>query len=159
KHLSGRDATVLSQVEESEMRLWKVTAMFCAATAIMAAQDLSGEVWQFETRGDAAQAQQRLQKAAEAAPADPVPLRASAEFLARHRVPSARQVYEKLSRALANRKAPAAERAAVAKRLAILDLVAGDQASATKHLAEYNAAGGNGLTLHQASKNEIAEAT
>jgi hypothetical protein len=110
-------------------------------------QDLAGEAWQLETKGDAAQARERLQRAAEAAPDNAAALQAYAAFLDRHRDPTAREVYTKLSGALQRSGAAPAERAAVCRRLVILDLLAGDRAAATRHLEEYRSAGGADLAF------------
>ncbi len=114
------------------------------------AQDLSGEAWQLETKGEAVEAQVRLQKAVERSPNDAAAVRAYAEFLDRHRDPSARAVYAKLTQVLERAKAPRDQVAAVARREAILDLIAGDTAAASKHLDAYRAAGGAGLAMPDA---------
>src|SRR6185436_20891478 len=108
------------------------------------AQDLGAEAWQLESKGEAAQARERLQRAADAAPIDARTLRVYAEFLNRHRDPAAREVYAKLSAALEKSNAPQAERAAALRTLVILDLLAGDRAAATRHVEDYRAAGGAG---------------
>ena len=120
----------------------------------ISAQDPAGEIWQLESKGDAMQARERLQKAADASPGDAGALRAYAEFLDRHRDPSARAVYAKLDQALA-RNAP--ERVAVLRRLVILDLVAGDRAAATRDLKIYNDAGGSGMSLPVAAGPETVK--
>jgi hypothetical protein len=118
------------------------------------AQDLGGEAWRLETQGEALQARDNLQKAVGASPNDPAALRAYAEFLDRHRDPAAREVYARLEQALTRTNAPREQRAAVARREAILDLIAGDQASAARHIQAYQAAGGSGMTLRNASPAE-----
>jgi hypothetical protein len=133
------------------MRLCSVVGALIVSVGGLAGQDLGGEIWQLESRGDAVQAQERLQKAAEAAPNDPVVLRVYAEFLDRHRDPAALEIYQKLGQALARGGASQAERAQVARRMAILDLIGGDREGAAKHLDEYRAAGGTGLTLPAAT--------
>src|SRR5579871_5664179 len=130
------------------MRLSGVIAALCVTAMGAAAQnqrDLSGPAWALEMKGEALQARERLQKAADSG--QPDALRAYAEFLDRHRDPSAREVYAKLDQALTRSNAPREQRAAVARREAILDLLAGDQSAASKHVEEYRAAGGSGLTL------------
>jgi len=133
------------------MRLFGVLCTLCITVSGpaqgSAAQDLGGEAWQLESKGEAVEAQARLQKAVEAAPNDAAALRAYAEFLDRHRDPAAREVYAKLAQALDRSKAPREQRAAIARREAILDLIAGDTASATKHIEAYRAAGGSGLAM------------
>lgn len=106
------------------------------------AQDLSVRAWQMERNGDAAGAGELLQKAAQSSGATVSVIRAYAEFLDRHHDPAARESYEKLLNATTLEN-----RAPVLRRLAILDLVAGDAEAARKHLSEYGAAGGKDLSL------------
>ena len=82
------------------MRLFGVYCALCFAAWGYAAQDLGGDAWQLEMKGDALQARELLQRAVEAAPDDPAALRAYAEFLDRHRDPAAREVYARLDAAL-----------------------------------------------------------
>jgi len=144
------------------MRLFvKVRATCCVAVMgfaahHLAAQDLSlsnlaGEAWKLEAQGNAAEASERLRKAAEGAPNNPLALEAYAEFLGYHRDPAARAAYEKLWQLLNRNGASANERAKVAHRLLELDLLAGDRAGAEVHLEAFRAAGGNGLSLPHAS--------
>jgi hypothetical protein len=111
------------------------------------AQDLSAEAWQMETKGQATEARQHLQKAAAARPNDVASLQAYAEFLDRHRDPDARAAYQKLLQVLKQSNAPAARREVASRRLAILDLVAGDREAASHDLEEFRAAGGTGFDL------------
>src|SRR5882724_3019719 len=104
----------------SFMRLYGVFGALCAAALGIAAQDLASEAWQLENKGEALQAHERLQRAAEASPNDAATLRAYAEFLDRHRDPSAREVYGKLAQALSRANAPKEQRASVARRQAVL---------------------------------------
>jgi len=134
------------------MRLSGLICTLCVtvlgpAAEKLSAQDPAAEAWQLEMKGDAAEARANLQKAAEAAPNDAAALRAYAEFLDRHRDPAAREVYGKLDAALARANGPREQRAAVARREAILDLLAGDENSAAKHLETYRSMGGSGLTM------------
>ncbi len=126
------------------MRFSRVAIIFFLAGTYLPAQDFAGETWQLESKGDALEARDRLQKAADASPRDPVALRAYAEFLDRHRDPSARAVYTRLNQALPS---GAPEHAAVLRRLAILDLLAGDRDATVKDIDAYHAAGGSGLSL------------
>jgi len=126
------------------MRLSRVVLALCFAGMGISAQDPSGQIWQMESKGDAQQAREHLQKAADASPRDPVALRAYAEFLDRHRDPAARAVYSKLDQALP-KNSP--ERASALRRLIILDLLAGDREAATAHLTAFRLAGGSGLSL------------
>jgi hypothetical protein len=123
-------------------------------------QDLTGESWKLEMRGDGAAAREQLRRAAENAPNDPLALESYAVFLDRHRDPEARNVYQKLSDLLAGNRASAGERARIARRLVTLDLLAGDREAVARHLEVYRAAGGAGLSLPaeaQASAKKYVE--
>ena len=69
-------------------------------TQRLTGQSLADEAWRLETRGEAAQAQARLQQAAEVSSANAAAVRAYAEFLDRYRDPAARPVYAKLAQTL-----------------------------------------------------------
>ena len=73
-----------------------------------------------------------------AAPNNPVALRAYAEFLDQHHDPAARENYARLSQLLQRTSAPAEQRAAVAQRLAVLDILAGDREAAARDLQDYS---------------------
>ena len=118
-------------------------ALTLVSSAVWATgQDLAAEAWRLERNGDAEQAVRRLRQAAASAPNDPVTLRAYAEFLDRHHDPTAREAYAQLSQALQRANAAPEQRAAVAQRLAILELLAGNREASARHLQEYAAAGG-----------------
>ncbi len=110
-------------------------------------QDFASQAWRLESGGDGEQALGSLRQAATASPNDPAALRAYAEFLERHHDAGAREAYGRLSQLLQRTSAPADQRAAVAQRLAVLDLLAADREAAARHLQEYNTAGGKDLTL------------
>src|SRR5215469_13148025 len=129
------------------MRLAWVLVSLSLPASIGAAQSLAEEAWGLEVRGDAARAQARLQQAAAAPNAPPASIRAYAEFLDRYRDPGARPAYDRLAQALDRANAPAADRAAVYRRLAALDLAAGDREAAARDLEAHRAAGGAGLSL------------
>ena len=119
-------------------------------------RDLAAETWQLEVKGQGQEAQARLQRAVEAAPNNAEALRAYADFLGRHRDPAARGIYARLDAALARSNAPQEERAALARREAVLDLIAGDRVAAEKHLEAYRAAGGSDLALPEAPTTRAA---
>ena len=98
---------------------------FSAAQA--SAQDVAAEAWRLEKSGDGEQALGTLRQATVATPNDPVALRAYAEFLERHHDPAAREAYTRLSQLLQRTNGSTEQRAAVAQRLAVLDLLAGDR--------------------------------
>ncbi|HVO98529.1 MAG TPA: hypothetical protein VMT15_10710 [Bryobacteraceae bacterium] len=130
------------------MRLsWQVglSVVLAFGLGICRGQDVTSEIWRLESKGEAQQARERLKKAAAASPADPSALRAYAEFLDRHRDPEAREVYSRLQQVL-----PVPEKMSVLRRLAVLDLLAGDRDSAAKHVGAYRQAGGSGLALSTA---------
>ncbi len=110
------------------------------------------QAWTLEIGGQAAEARTLLERAANATPANPDAVRAYAEFLDRYHDPAARQVYARLAQILSASSgdaspASAAGRAAVHRRLASLDLAAGDREAANRDLAAFTAAGGAGFSL------------
>ncbi len=109
--------------------------------SLLVGQDLSVRAQQVEERGDAAATRQLLQRAARNAPDDSSVLLRYAEFLDRYNDPETRANYEK-ALALLTGPADAAKRAAVARRLVLLDLIEGERDAAAKHLDVYHAAGG-----------------
>ncbi len=129
--------------------------MICAAGLSFAfglipyasAQDSHKEAQRMEAGGEAVRARDELRAAAERAPNDPLALESYAEFLDHHHDPGTRTVYQKLSDLLARNNANATERANISRRLAVLDLLAGDRAAAEKHLGDYRSAGGRNFTL------------
>ena len=135
------------------MRLAWILVCLCLPAGISLAQ----ETWALEVRGDAARAQALLQQAATGPNASPASLRGYAEFLDRYRDPGARAAYDRLAQALERSKAPAAERVAVYRRLAALDLAVGDREAAAQHVAAYAAAGGTGLELPRPPAASSAE--
>ena len=106
------------------------------------AQDPGHQAWEMERKGDAAGARELLRRDAQSGSATVAVLRAYAEFLDRHHDPLTREAYEKLLRATTREN-----RAPVARRLMVLDLLAGDSEAARRHLDEYRAAGGKDLSL------------
>src|SRR5215813_3561840 len=105
------------------------------------------EIRQLEAKGNIADARVMLQRAARERPNDGAALAAYADFLDRYGDPGAREAYE---RALAT-ESSAERKAAAARRLVVLDLLANDQAAASKHLEAYRAAGGSGLAMPSSS--------
>jgi len=129
------------------MRLVVVLGGLGVVAVGLSAQTLADEALRLEARGEAAQAQTRLRQAAEATSANAASVRAYAEFLDRYRDPAALGAYTKLAQLLDRANAPAAERAAAHRRLAILELTAGNRDAAAAQVAAYTAAGGTGLAL------------
>jgi hypothetical protein len=105
------------------------------------AQDTMRQAHQLEAGGDPMGARTALVRAVRSAPNEPNIRRAYAEFLDRYGDPETRTNYEKLFSIL--EKSPDSRaRAAVARRLVVLDLIEGDQDGAVRHLGQYRAAGG-----------------
>ncbi|HUA20567.1 MAG TPA: hypothetical protein VMB25_17585 [Bryobacteraceae bacterium] len=104
------------------------------------AEDLSLRAWQLESQGEAGQALEYLERAAQGGQADA--LLAYAQFLDRHHDPQARKAYEKALSA-----AQGQDRERAARRLVILDLFAGDRQAAQLHAEQYRAAGGRDFSL------------
>jgi hypothetical protein len=111
------------------------------------AQDLATRAWDLEKTGNSAGAERMLRQTAIGSPDSAAAQRAYAEFLDRHRSADARAAYDRLAAVLERTNAPAADRAAVQRRIAVLDLLSGDRASATRHLASFTNSGGTGLAF------------
>ncbi len=95
---------------------------------------------QLEANGEALAARVLLQREARDS-RDPASIAAYAEFLDRYNDPETRSNYEKLLSVLSS-SPDDARRAAVARRLVLLDLLEGDREAAARHLQIYRAAGG-----------------
>src|ERR1700729_3544142 len=104
------------------------------------ADDFATRAWQMESKGDAAEARDYLQHAAQTGGLDAQ--LAYAQFLDRHRDPGARDAYEKVWQA-----ARGEERELAARRMVVLDLIAGDRDAAQRHVEEYRTAGGRDFNL------------
>jgi hypothetical protein len=121
-----------------------VTAFICLAGVsigvAVAADDFTAHAWQMESKGDAAEARDYLQRAAQTGGVDA--RLAYAQFLDRHRDPEARQEYEKVWAA-----ARGEQRELAARRLVVLDLIAGDRDAAQRHVEQYRSAGGRDFNL------------
>src|ERR1700744_5223439 len=108
-----------------------VTAFICllgiGIGTALGADDFAGHAWQMEAKGEAAEARDYLQRAAQNGGVDAQ--LAYAEFLDRHRDPAAREAYEKVKAS-----ARGDQRQFAARRLALLDLIAGDSDRAHRDL-------------------------
>lgn len=138
------------------MRVLFPVLLACASCAAFASTTEIAKARLMEKEGDSAGARAVLEKNASAPGADATDLAAYAEFLDRHRDPAARSAYENLLRSLSGEKA-----AAIARRLVLLDLLAGDRDAAIRHLAAYRAAGGSDLHLEgpQATRQRATPAS
>ncbi len=110
---------------------------------------------QLERSGDAVGARAMLAKAAQDAPEDVTALAEYAEFLDHFDDPQCRQAYGKLL-TLLGKSGDRATRQAVARRLVMLDLLAGDRAAASRDGEAYRAAGGR-LELPLAAGNPAGD--
>jgi hypothetical protein len=104
------------------------------------ADDFSVRAWQMESKGDAAEARDYLQHAAQTGGVDAE--LAYAQFLDQHNDPAARAAYEKVWD-----NAHGEQRELAARRLVVLDLVAGDRNAAQRDVEQYRSAGGRDFSL------------
>ena len=121
--------------------LYFVTAV-SALTITAATSDTQSQAWQLERGGDSAAAIELLQKNAQAPGASAADVIAWAEFLDQHHDPEARAAWRKALTA-----SEGAQKREAARRLVILDLLAGDMKAAEEHIVVYRATGGQDLTL------------
>ena len=121
-------------------------------------QQNSDSIHKMEASGDTLGARTALARAVEASPNSVSALTAYAEFLQRYGDPASRQVYEKLLTALRN-SGDSAREGAIARRLAALDLLAGDSAAAARHLDAYRSASGKPAGLWPPASSEERPAT
>ena len=124
---------------------YAIVILASASSPILGEQSLDS-IQQMEASGDTMGARTALARAAQANPNNVAALTAYAEFLDRYGDPGAREAYGKLLAALRN-GGDSARAAAVARRLALLDLLAGDRVAANTHLEAYRAAGGKAVSL------------
>jgi len=125
-----------------------VTALISLIVCISVAggaDDFTTHAWQLESKGDAAEARDYLQRAAQTGGVDAQ--LAYAQFLDRHRDPTARDAYEKIWQA-----ARGEQREFAARRLVVLDLIAGDRDAAQRHIEQYRTAGGRDFSLPPAAE-------
>src|ERR1039458_2905997 len=108
--------------------------------AILAEQN-ADSIQKLESTGDVAGARAALARQAEANPNHIAAWVEYAEFLDRYGDPAAREAYAKLLEA-ARAAGDSARASAVMRRLALLELLAGDRNAAMRNLEAYRAAGG-----------------
>ena len=112
---------------------------------------------QTEASGESAGTRAALARAAQDNPNDVSALNGYAEFLERYGDPACREAYARLLEALRN--SPDTARAGViAKRLAAIDLLAGDSAAAARDLEAYRAATGKSLAAPAAPSGSTTSA-
>jgi hypothetical protein len=114
------------------LRLLAVLLLGIAAPGVRAYQD-AGRIRGMEPAGDAMGARAALAEEARNRPNDVAALTNYAEFLDRHGDPECRDAYRKLLAAIEN-SGNAARAASISRRLARLDLLAGDREAAARDL-------------------------
>ena len=124
---------------------YAIVVLASASSPILGEQSLDS-IQKMEASGDTMGARTALAHAAQTSPNSAAAWTAYAEFLDRYGDPAAREAYGKLLAALRN-GGDSARAATVARRLALLDLLAGDRIAANTHLDSYHAAGGKPLSL------------
>jgi hypothetical protein len=112
--------------------LFAILILGTASPALVGYQG-ANEVQKMEASGDSAGARAALARAAQNNPDDPAALTAYAEFMERYGDPGAREAYTKLLAAV-RKSGNSARATAIARRLAILDLLAGERAAASGNL-------------------------
>lgn len=121
-----------------------LVAAFLPVIGIFAAagwgEDFTSHAWQLESKGDAAEARDYLERAAQTGAADAE--LAYAQFLDRHRDPGAREAYEKIVQT-----SQGEPRMSAARRLVLLDLMAGDRKAVQQDLERYRSSGGRDYSL------------
>ena len=116
------------------MKALSVLSLFAFTFLELAFGQSLDQIRKMEASGDIAGARAALSRAAEGNTNDSAALTNYAEFLERYADPATRQAYTRLLPLLRQRGDTAAA-ATIARRLAVLDLQAGDRESATRNLA------------------------
>jgi hypothetical protein len=133
-------------------RLWAVAVFHVGFLGAAYAQNID-QIRKMEASGDVAGARSALLRTAEARPSDATALTNYAEFLDRYGDPASHQAYSRLLTFLRqNGEIPAT--AVIARRLAALELEAGDRDAAVRDLETYRAATGRNLSLGAGSARE-----
>ncbi|MFN3323679.1 MAG: tetratricopeptide repeat protein [Bryobacteraceae bacterium] len=123
---------------------------FCSLGIALPANEFVERARQLEKNGDSAGARAVLEERVRAAPNDVETLTAYAEFLDSHNDVATFDNYEKLL-GLLRRSGETEKSRAVARRLAVLALIADEREAARRYLEEYRVAGGTGLELPQSA--------
>lgn len=132
------------------MKAFPVVAVILGFSAVHLQAQNADAIRRMELSGDTSGARTALGRAAENNPNSIPALTAYAEFLERYGDPGARDVYSRLLTATRNARDNA--RAGVfARRLAILDLLAGENSAAGRNLEIYRTATGKPATLASAA--------
>jgi hypothetical protein len=110
-----------------------------------------------EASGDTAGARAALARAAQSNPNNVADLTAYAEFLDRYGDPASRDAYARLLTALRG-SGDTARAGAIARRMAVLDLLAGDRDAAARNIEAYRAASGKTVSLPAMASGPAADA-
>ena len=129
------------------MQASRVSAVtvFCILSSVALAQSLAS-IPKMEADGNALDARHQLARAVEANPGNTQALAEYAEFLERYGDPGARDAYAKLLEGL-RRSGNNAQAGVIARRMAVLDLLAGNSEMTSRDLDTYRAVTGQTLTL------------
>jgi hypothetical protein len=128
------------------MKLWSivVTAAGLFPISVLTAWQNPAQIRQPEAAGDANETRGMLASAVQKDPDSAAALKSYAEFLEQYGQPEARAAYGKLLAQL-RRAGAAAEEAEIARRLVILDLLAGDREALARDGESYRAIAGKPL--------------
>src|SRR5689334_3531284 len=133
-----------------------VTIALTLSLPILRGQTSLDPIQKLEAAGDIASARSMLLRAAEADPNNPATLTRYAEFLERYGDPAARDTYAK-ALALLQRTNDKERSGAIAHKLVILDLLAGDPNATSSHLDVYRQATGKTLSLSSSANRSVGE--
>src|SRR6476469_6389235 len=113
-----------------------VTVILTFSSSVLRGQSSPDSIQRLESSGDTLAARTALARAAAANPSNVAALTQYAEFLERYGDPAARDAYTKLLAALQN-SGDKQRAGVVARRLAVLDLLAGDREATARNLDAY----------------------
>ena len=135
-----------------------VGILFLSCLTVLAANETVDRASRMEEAGDSGAARDLYVKALRAAGNDPELLSGYASLLERYHDPAARAAWRRSAANWKNRNNNA-NAMADQRRAIMLDLIAGDKASAGKDLAEFTAWGGSGFDLPVATASAIPMAS
>ncbi len=122
------------------------TIILTFSSSVLRGQSSIDSIQKLETSGDTLGARAALARAAEANPSNVAALTQYAEFLERYGDPAARDAYGKLLTAVRN-SGDKQRAGVIARRLAVLDLLAGDRNAIARDLDAYRQATDKSLSL------------
>src|SRR5580658_6794721 len=125
------------------MKVRSIVLLVCLCAGL-SANDVVDRANKYEEAGDSTAAKEVYSRALQTSPRDPELLAGYAQTLERYKDPGAREAYRKVV-ALAKTAGRNPDALAAERRVVLLDLIAGDRASAEKDLEEYRSLGGQDL--------------